>query len=313
MFGLDKVMARAILSSNMIVSSVGKTVYEKADKILLGTGVTLIVGGTVSACTRTETIKSIKAKYHAKMEKINEEIEDEKERGKAKVGVYKDTTIEILKTFGPCALLTGTGICAIIGSHTILSRRYASLQVAYTMLDKSFNDYRDRVRQEIGKKKEYELFNNISEEEVVEVDENGKAHKSKVKNKKGSNSPYCFIFDESNPNWKKDPVLNKTFLESREWYANDLLQRRKVVTLAELLWDMNFFEDMRDIPSYAFEMVWQLGSDGDNEIVFGYQDDEGFMNGEDPSVCLNFNCDGLLRKVRKEPLPIMNTATGKVA
>ena len=142
MLGIETLVARAVLSSNTIANSVGKAVYKNADKLLLGAGTTLIVGGTVSACLKTETIKSIKAKHQAKIAKIDEEIEDQKERGKAKWAVYKDTAIESLKTFGPCVLLTGTGICAIMGSHAILSRRYASLQVAYTMLDKSFNDYR---------------------------------------------------------------------------------------------------------------------------------------------------------------------------
>lgn len=307
MFG--NLVAKAMFSSNVLASNIGRGLYKNADKILLGVGTGMIVGGTVSACVKTKTIKQIKADHQAKLAKIDAEIEDSKERGKAKFAVYKSTAIEYLKTFGPCVALTGTGITCILGSHYILSRRYASLQVAYSLLDKSFTDYRDRVKDAVGKKKEYELFNNISEEEIVETDENGKTKKVKVKRKKGANSPYVFIFDEiNNPNWKKDPALNKSFLETRQWYANDLLRRKGIVTLAEILWDLDFFETMRDIPSYAFEMVWEYGGSGDDEIVFGYQEDEGFMAGEDPDVVLNFNCDGLLRKVRGESLPILKTA-----
>lgn len=311
MFGLETIVTRALFSSNVIANSVGKAVYKNADKILLTTGVGLVSGGLVTACLKSETLKSIKEGHMERLEALNaKEFESDKERGKAKVEVYKDTVITTLKTFGPCVLLTGTGIACIIGAHSVLSRRYASLQVAYTMLDQSFNDYRSRVKDAVGAKKEYELFNNITEEEIVETDENGKTVKKKVKNKKGANSPYTFIFDEANPNWNKDPKLNKTFLESRQWYANDLLHRKKIVTLAEILYSMDFFDDMRDIPSYCFEMIWQEGGTGDDEIIFGYQEDEGFMNGEDPSVVLNFNCDGLLRKVRNETTPILGTAKG---
>lgn len=306
-------LTRAMLSSNMVANTIGKTLYKNADKILLATGTGLIVGGTVSACVKTTTIKQIKENHRLKIEKINNEIEDKKERGKAKWGVYRDTAIDYLKTFGPCVLLTGTGITCILGSHAILSRRYASLQVAYSLLDKSFSDYRERVKEKIGAKEERMLFDNVEEHKIVEMNEDGTTTERTERIKKGSGNPYCFIFDESNPNWKKDPILNKTFLESREWYANDLLRRRKMVTLAEILWDMDFFDDMRDIPSYCFEMVWQIGDTGDNEIVFGYQEDEGFMAGEDPNVVLNFNCDGLLRKVRKEDYPILKTAKPSAA
>lgn len=300
------ILARAMFSSNMVVNTVSNAVYKNADKILLGTGVTLVVGGTVSACIKTKTLKDIKEKHKARMESI-ENIEDKKERGKEKLVVYKDTAIECLMTFGPCVLLTGTGIAAIMGAHTILSRRYASLQVAYTMLDESFRNYRNRVQAAVGKKKEYELFTNQEVIETETVDENGKVKKSKEKVKNGSGSPYCFLFDESNPNWQKNPALNRTFLEQRQWYANDLLHHKKVVTLAEILFSMDFYDDMRDIPTYAFDMIWQLDGPGDNEIIFGFQEDEGFMNGEDPSVMLNFNCDGMIRKVRGYKDPVLAT------
>ena len=227
--------------------------------------------------------------------------------------MYKNTTLDIIMAFGPCVLLTGTGIAAILGSHYILSRRYASLQVAYSMLDNSYREYRDRVREAVGKKKEYELFSNQSEIEAIEDDGNGKMKKTKKKLKKGSGNPYCFIFDESNPNWQKNPALNRQFLEQRQWYANDLLHHKKVVTLAEILFSMDFFSDMREIPTYCYEMVWEDGGCGDNEIIFGFQDDEGFMEGHDPSVMLNFNCDGMLRKIRKEPMPILKTQECEVA
>ena len=310
---IETVVTRAMLSSNAIASSVGTALYKNADKILLGVGVGCIGAGTVSACVKTKTIAGIKELHRRRLEEA-EAIEDKKERGKAKLDVYKNTTLDILMTFGPCVLLTGTGIMAILGSHYILSRRFASLQVAYSMLDNSYREYRERVKDAIGAKKEHDLFTNTSEIEVFEDKGNGKGvKKSKVKNINGNKNPYCFIFDESNPNWQKNPALNKVFLEQRQWYANDLLHHKKVVTLAEILFSLDFYDDMRDIPSYCYDMVWQLGGDGDNEIIFGFQEDEGFMAGHDPSVMLNFNCDGLLRKIRHEDQPVLATQKSEVA
>lgn len=304
---IGNLITKAMFSSNVVASTIGRVVYKNADKILLGAGVGLVVAGTVSACKTSVKVKEIKHYLDGELSDAAD-IEDKKERGKAKVSAYKNFALSLIEEYGPCVLLTGLGISCILGSHYILSRRYAALEIAYVTLDKSFKEYRERVGKKIGDKAEYDIYTNAEEIEKIDIDENGKNVTKKVKVRHGSNSPYEFIFDEANPNWTKDPNANWTFLEQQQWYANDRLNRKGIITLAEVLYDLSFFDDMRDIPSYAFDMIWEKQSEkGDGYIDFGHRFSEDFKNGTERSVILNFNCDGLLRKVRGENEAILKT------
>ena len=304
----NSLLTSAMLSSNVLTHTIGSVLYKNADKILLGAGISMICGGTVSAIMTTTKLPDIHYDHQRCLEKAKEAPEDIRKKEVFKV--YRDTVVDTLKAYGPCILLTGLGIGCIMGSHYILTSRYAALSVAYATLDKSFGEYRDRVRDVVGKEKEYDIYNNASEIEVCngEVDKKGNpiTHKEKVYN--GSKDPYSFIFDESNPNWKKDAELNVMFLEQRQEWLNRRLDSAGVVTLAEVLYELNIFENKKDIPSYAFDMVWVKDNpDGDGYIDFGHRANMDFMSHREPSVWLNFNCDGLLRKVRKEKNPVALT------
>ena len=308
---LNNLLTSAMLSSNVLTHTIGSVLYKNADKILLGAGISMICGGTVSAIMTTTKLPDIHYDHQRCLEKAKEAPEDVRKKEVFKV--YKDTVIDTLKAYGPCILLTGLGIGCIMGSHYILTSRYAALSIAYATLDKSFGEYRDRVRDVVGKEKEYDIYNNAYEVEAWDsekdgVDKKGNPIMHKEKHYGGSKSPYAFLFDESNPNWKKEEGLNVMFLEQRQEWLNRRLDTAGVVTLAEVLYELNFFDSKKDIPSYAFDMVWVKDNpDGDGYIDFGHRGSMDFMSNRERSVWLNFNCDGLLRKVRKEKNPVALT------
>ncbi len=309
---LGSILTNAILSSNAVTHAIGSVLYKNADKILLGVGISAVCSGTVSAILTTTKIGDIREDHRRCLAEAKEAPEDIKKKEIFKV--YRDTAIDTIKSYGPCILLTGIGIACIMGSHYILSSRYAALSVAYAALDQSFGEYRDRVRNVVGKEKEYDIYNGAEEIEIGEIDEKGKVKTRKEKVYNGSHNPYSFIFDESNPNWQKDAELNEIFLEQRQEWLNRRLDKSGVVTLAEVLYELNIFENKKDIPSYAFDMVWVKDNpDGDGYIDFGHRACMDFMSHREPSVWLNFNCDGLLRKIRKEKLPIAATANPEPA
>lgn len=296
MFGIGNIIASAMLSSNAVVKSAGTAIHNNADKILLGTGVSLIVGGTVYAAVNSKKMANVVARHRAAVKKANE-IEDQKDRGRAKLEVYKNTALETLMVYGPCVLLTGTGIACIMGSHHILTQRLASCQAAYAMLDTSFREYRERVRDKIGVAKENDLFNNTSEIDVWEDNGDGKKPKhTKVKDKKGPKHPCSFIFDEANPNWLKNGERNRDFLLQRQFWFNQTLSIQEEVSLADILFNLQMYESKKDIPANYFDLVWRKGS----YISFGLEDNEDFMAGREPSVWLTFNPDGFRRKLNRE-------------
>lgn len=303
----NSIIAKAMLSSNVLTKKVGTTIHNNADKILLGAGIGFIVGGTVSAAISSKNIANVVDKHKKAIAKVNN-IEDQKERGHEKLVVYKNTALEMLMTFGPCVLLTGTGIACIMGSHHILTQRLASCQAAYTMLDQSFREYRERVKDKIGEEKELELYNNTSEIEVTNMDEKGKVKTEKIKEEKGAHGPYDFKFKKENPNFLEVPGRNREFLEQRRWYCQDMLNRHGEITLADVLWALNYVEDKRHLPAYTFDVVWRRGS----VILFGYESDVDFMADRKSEVWLHFNPDGFRRKLNKEELAYLNSTREKV-
>lgn len=305
---LQTILTNAMLSSNTLARTVGRVVYNNADKILLGAGIGFIVGGTVSAALETTQLSDIFEDHKRCLAEAKEKTEN---RGKEIAIVYRDTAIDLLKAYGPCVLLTGLGIGCILGSHYILTSRYTALTAAYAVLDKSFDDYRGRVRDAVGAEKEYDIYNDVNEIEVTELNEKGKTKTHKEKLYNGSNSPYSWIFDESNPNWQKDPSLNEMFLEQRQEWFNRRLDKNGIVTLAEVLFELDLVQSKEDLPTWAFNMVWTKSNpDGDGYIDFGHRASMEFMSHREPSVWLNFNCDGILSKLRKEKNPMLAIQNG---
>lgn len=299
------IIANAMLSNNVLTKKVGTFVHQNSDKILLTVGVGLICGGTVSAVISSKNIANVVDKHKKAIAKVSK-IEDQKTRGKEKLEVYKNTAVEMLMTFGPCVLLTGTGIACILGSHHILTQKLASCQAAYAMLDTSFREYRDRVKEKIGEEEELKVFNNRHEIEVTNIDENGNVTTDKIAVEDGPGDLYTYKFDaeSKNPNYLSIPRRNREFLEQRRWYLQDQLNRMGEVSLADVLWALDAEEDKRHIPSYAFDIVWRRGS----VILFGYESDLDFMADRKPDVTLHFNPDGFRRKLNKEEKAYLKSA-----
>lgn len=65
------------------------------------------------------------------------------------------------------AMITGVlSIGCLIGAHSTHTRRYATLAAAYTLSESSLRDYRDKVIETIGEKKEKEVQDALAKEKV---------------------------------------------------------------------------------------------------------------------------------------------------
>jgi Family of unknown function (DUF6353) len=64
-------------------------------------------------------------------------------------------------------VVTGAGtVAAVIGAHTIGSRRTAAVAAAYSLSEKAYAEYRDKVQEKIGEKKEQKVRDEIAQERV---------------------------------------------------------------------------------------------------------------------------------------------------
>lgn len=209
---------------------------------------------------------------------------------------WSKTVAAFAKLYAPAVLTAAVAVASFGGAQRILSVRNASLVGAFKLSEETLNKYRERVAEELGDDKEYTLFHDLQKEEVSSEDENGKTVKKEVyKSKSGMPSMHARFFDEANINWSRhDAAINRLFLSSQQNYLNDVLVSRGHVFLNEA------YDALGMERSSAGAVVgWVLGGDGDNYIDFGIFDSgnvqkRAFVNGDEPSILLDFNVDGVI-------------------
>lgn len=212
------------------------------------------------------------------------------------LSVRLEIAVKIVKLYAPAVIVGAATVGAMTGSHIILSRRNAGLTAAYAAVDKGFREYRARVVSDLGIDKDEEYYRGLVDKEIVEETEEGqKITTMKVVDPSKGGSPYSFCFDESNPNWNREQSYNQTFILVQQQYANDRLLAKGHLMLNDVLRSLG----MKETPAGAVTgWVRNNESGGDNYVSFGVfrNEDMGemFVSGQERSIWLNFNVDGVV-------------------
>ena len=216
---------------------------------------------------------------------------------------YLQTGAKYAKLYAPSVILGAASITCIVASHRVLKKRNIALAAAYTTLDKSFKEYRGRVMERFGEQVEKEIRYNIKAKEIKKtvVDETGK--KEKVKEvvdvpavdgwDPSQYSPYARRFDETHPNWTKNPEMNRFYLKARQAQANDMLKARGHLFLNEV-YDMMGFPRTKAGAVVGWLYDPKRPELGDSYVDFGMYE---IQEGEDfesyvKSYILDFNVVG---------------------
>lgn len=273
--------------------------------IVLVTGTTAVVAGevfAVKAGTHVEETLVVnerrKAEVENKMKANGYSSEEEYRRDLGRVKV--DTAKDFVKLFFPAALLTGSGIGMIFTSHGMMQKSLVVTAAAGAAIQKSLDDYRERVRGMIGDEAENDLYHGVETKEHLEEiqDKSGKTKTVKRTEKiyTGSVSPYLKVFDETNPNWKGREDYDIAFLKQVQCTLTDDLIIRKY-----LFWNY-MLEQLGFEPEKIGQKVGsKLSTDGstDNYVDFGIFDKNGVVKPwviksyrENHCIPLDFNLDG---------------------
>lgn len=130
-----------------------KTKVEKNSPAIL-IGLAIVSGASAIVLAVKATPKAMKR------------IEDKKQELK----VDKLTPLETVKTAGPCYIPTVAAFafasgCAI-GSQSIHAKRNAALATAYKISETALSEYRDKVVETIGEKKEQAVRDKVAQEQI---------------------------------------------------------------------------------------------------------------------------------------------------
>lgn len=283
--GMSRLVGRQVLKAQ-----------KNSPTILFAVGVVGVVGTVVLASRATLRLEDevLTPAEHAKNRlEIASKEHTSINRNQELAKIYVRTVSTSLKLYGPSLIVGVLSVAALTKSHQILNQRNGALTAAYAGLAKSFSEYRKAVAEEIGEEKEKDIYHARADAEWVEETPEGPVV---VKGKKASRNdrhPYSFCFDETNKHWKRGPNYNQMFLSGQENWANSKLRTRGHIFLNEVL-DSLGIERVPDgqIVGWLYE-----DPEGDGYVDFGIFKDGGFdgtrfVNGEEGSVWLAFNCQG---------------------
>lgn len=143
-------MSKQVL--NKIARDVRTSLARHSPEILIGIGIAGMVSTTVLAVRATpKALRLMEAR-------------------KQELHVEKLPPVEVVKTtwkcYVPAAISGAASIACLIGSNSVNARRNAALATAYKISESAFTEYRDKVVETIGEKKERTIRDKVSEEQI---------------------------------------------------------------------------------------------------------------------------------------------------
>lgn len=207
---------------------------KRSPEILMGMGI---------AGMFTTTVLAVKATPKAL------ELIDEK---KKELGVEKLTPVETVKTTWKCyvpAAITGVASTGcLIGSNSVNAKRYAALTTAYKISETAYAEYRDKVVETIGEKKEKTIRDKVSKEQI----EKNPVQKTDIIIT-GKGNTLCF-----------DPLSHRYFYSSLEKIqrAVNNLNKQIITDAFDAGVSLNDFYDEIGIPGTATgdSLGWKIDS-----------------------------------------------------
>ena len=140
------------MNFNQLMKNVSKAMKRHSPEILTGIGVAGMIATTVMA---------VKATPKAVMLVNEREVE---------LGVEKLPKKEVIRTTWKCyipAAVTGAmSIGCIVGASSVNARRNAGLMAAYTISETALKEYKEKVVETIGEKKEKEVRDAIAKDKI---------------------------------------------------------------------------------------------------------------------------------------------------
>lgn len=277
-------------------------VKKHSPEILLFAGIAGGITGAVMACKATTELSPILEEARTQLETVcdcteAEVFKDRYTENDAKndvKSIYIKEAVGIAKLYAPAVIVGAVSVTSILVSHNILKSRTLAISAAYAAVEKGFRDYRKNVKERYGDEVDAHLRNGY-EPYVIETDENSSEIPSveTVNIIDTEQDEYRVIFDETNPNWEKNPDYNRMFLDSQQRYANDKLAAQGYLFLNDVY-------DSIGIPRTKAGQIlgWVYDNkNGDGYVDFGLKFGMCYASEEDVCIgreayALEFNVDG---------------------
>lgn len=226
---------------NAIIENVKTYLKEHGNDILMGLGITGMVGGTVMACVATTKLDSVMQEYRTKLQAITTCVYgDEKQRKKDILKLRGWLTWELTKLYGPSVVVEGLSTASILSGYGGVKKTCGELAVTCMGLERTIAGYRGRVKDVVGEEKEEQIWLGGKEEVVQEEkkDEKGEVvqeEKKEVVYDKRLPSPYArwfCMFESEAAELNND--YNRQFLERMQSLFETMLKANRYLLLNQV-------------------------------------------------------------------------------
>lgn len=140
------------MNISKILSSIRTSAAKHSPEILTGIGITGMIATTVMAVRATP--KALKLMEDTKAETKEEKL----------------TPMETIKTtwkcYLPAAITASVSVVCLISANSVNARRNAALATAYRLSESAFKDYRGKIIETIGEKKEQSVQDSIAKDKL---------------------------------------------------------------------------------------------------------------------------------------------------
>lgn len=293
-----------------------KVKFKKASPtIMIAAAAITGIGAAIMACKATLKAESVVKDHQNAVATIHDakdgKIESDEEyteemMQKDLTRAYVQTGVALVKIYAPALTLGAVSLSCMVGSHCIMSKRNASLTAAYIALDKAFTEYKGRVTERFGDRVQHELEQNIRAVEVESRKKNEDGTEETIKEytdvAMNAADPYSLLFDESISTWEKDPMLNQVILNqalanaNRKLRANGHLFLNEVIDMIDTYGKGSHHTPVGQVVGWIYDPNDEAKH---NCVDFGishYAMDNdalnNFIDGDERSVMIHFNCDG---------------------
>lgn len=231
------------------------TISKHSPEILMGFGIANLLATTVLAVAATP--KALKAIDKAKKEKQKEKLT---------VG----ETVKVTWKYYVPAVVTGvTGTTCLVGSSTISNRRNAALAAAYKISEAALTEYKEKVVETIGEKKEEAIREAIVQDHI---DKNPPRSNEIVVT--GNGTTRCY-----------DVLSGRYFESSRDRIEKAVANLNRQLVLDDYV-SLNEFYDELNIPhtKLGSELGWRV-IDGWIDVSYSsHLSDDGI-----PALAINYS------------------------
>lgn len=144
---------------SQFVKNVRTSAIKHSPEILVGLGIAGMISATILAVKATPTA----------MRKID--VERKRRENESKDGVVEPLTkVDVVKATWTCYVPTvvtiGVSTACLVGASSVNARRNAALATAYTLSETALKEYREKVVETIGEKKEEAIRDQVVKERL---------------------------------------------------------------------------------------------------------------------------------------------------